>query len=405
MSLIQLDQAIEILLKNTKEIKETENISLLEAESFILAEDIYAKISNPPFDRSPLDGYTFNHLLSKGASLDSPIELDVLDEISAGSDKSILSPTSGAIQIMTGGPIPKGCDCVIRQEDVEYDKNNNTIKIFKETKKNENFCFMGEDYMTGDLLIEAGSKLTPNHIGLIASLGITNVKAFKKPAIGFISTGNELISPGSPLTFGKIYNSNQYFLSAKLKSLGCKIINFPILEDNPKVVAQSIEESYTKVDLFITTGGVSVGKYDIMHDVIKILNCEKLFWRVDIQPGTPVLASLYKEKIILSLSGNPFAALVNFEVLGKYVLSKLSKNLIPSPVRKKGLISEGFFPKLSKRRRFIRAIFRDGNVILSDTKHSSGQISSTLNKNALIDVPKGTRRLDKGDNVEVIIIE
>lgn len=405
MNNIQLEEAIKILLENTKAIEDIEEVSILDATSLILAEDIYAPISNPPFDRSPLDGFALHHLSSRNAEQDLPVDLSVCEEIMAGDwfDREI--PVHSAVRIMTGAPIPKGCNCVIKQEETDYNTETKRLKIYRELQKDENYCFEGEDYVKGELLIKKGEKLSSNHIGLIASLGIERLRVYRRPVIGVVTTGNELIHLGERLTSGKIYNSNLYLLSSKLKTLGCNVVSYPSIEDDPYTVSEFIKNEFSTLDMMITTGGVSVGELDIMHDVINLLKCRRLFWRVDIQPGTPVMASLYEDKILLSLSGNPFAALVNFELLGRPLLSKLSRSLTPPSPRRKGVIAKGSFSKKSKRRRFIRAFYDNGRVILDDNKHSSGQISSTLNKNALIDIKKGSSGLSSGDEVEVILID
>lgn len=405
MSDIQLEEAVETLLKNTKALGETEEVEIIEALSLILAEDIYAPFPNPPFDRSPLDGFALNHSATLGASKESPCEIVVVSEIMAGDFYREKVPPHSAVMIMTGAPIPRGCDCVIRQEEVQYDKGENLLKVFKELKRHDNYCFKGEDYKKEDLMIASGERLTSNHIGLLASLGIDRVRVYKRPVVSIMSSGDELVSPGKKLGDGQIYNSNLYLLGSRLRELGCRVILHPFIKDEVLDAAKYIKEHFHTSDLFITTGGVSVGKKDIMHEVIQELGFKKLFWRVDIQPGTPVLASISEGKILLSLSGNPFAALVNFELLGRPLLSKMSRGLVRPSRRIRTLLSEGEFPKKSKRRRFVRASYTDGTLSLDTVKHSSGQISSTLNKNALIDIEAGRLGLVPGDEVEVLIID
>ncbi|MEG3014611.1 MAG: molybdopterin molybdotransferase MoeA, partial [Cetobacterium sp.] len=297
-----------------------------------------------------------------------------------------------------------GCDCVIKQEDVLFDEKNKTFTLFKEMKKFENFCFLGEDLSVGDLVVEKGEVITYNHIGVLASLGIKNIQVLKKPKIGILSLGSELTMPGYALEEGKIYNSNLFTIASKLTYLGVETILYPPLRDDVDEVSNFIENHLDEIDLLITTGGVSVGKKDIMHDVLKKMHAERLFWKVDIQPGTPVLASLKNEKLILSLSGNPFASLVNFELLGRPILDKLSSGAI----RKTTTISAevvGEFSKKSVKRRFIRGYYSEGKVYINNDKHSSGTISSLLGKNSIVEILPGTPFLKDGDKVKVILID
>lgn len=361
-------------------------------------------MNNPPFNRSPLDGFTFNNTDTIGATKDNPIAFNVISEILAGDfcDKKNLSKE--AFRIMTGAPIPDGCNCVIKQEDVIFNEETKTLYVDRELKPFENFCFLGEDLKIDDLVIKQGEIITYNHIGVLASLGINTIKVLKKPKVGVLSLGSELTMPGKDLEKGKIYNSNLFTIVSKLKYLGVDGIIFPPMCDDSVSVSNFISEELKNIDFLITTGGVSVGKKDIMHDVIKKLGANRLFWKINIQPGTPVLASEKDGKLILSLSGNPFASLVNFELLGRPVLSKLSSNAIKNTTLVEGVVRGGFNKKSSKRR-FIRGYFRDGYIYLNDKKHSSGTISSLIGKNAIVEVLPGTPYLSEGDKVSVILID
>ncbi|WP_297407967.1 molybdopterin molybdotransferase MoeA [uncultured Cetobacterium sp.] len=404
MEHIDLEKAIELLIENTIALEQKEERNILESLGFVLGEDIYSPIDNPPFSRSPLDGFSFNNKISKNVSQNNPKEIDVFSEICAGDFLEKEVPFGSAVRIMTGAPIPKGCNCVLKQEEVEFNEENQTVTIYKEMKAFENFCYQGEDLEKGTLVIKKGELITYNHIGVFASIGINKVHVYKKPIIGILSLGNELTMPGERLESGKIFNSNLFTLASRLKSLGLESLIFNPLLDNINIVSDFIEANIHKVDLLITTGGVSVGKMDIMHDVIKKINAKRLFWKVNIQPGTPVLASVKNNKIILSLSGNPFASLVNFELLGRKILEKLSCNGIKSTYTLKAKVS-GNFKKKSIKRRFIRAQYINGDVFVNNDKHSSGMISSLLNKNALIDINPGNNGLNDGDIVEVILID
>lgn len=404
MTNIDLEKAKEILLDNTIPLQKLEEKDILESLGYVLGEDIFSPIDNPPFSRSPLDGFSFNSNLSKGVSKDTPKELSIFSEIYAGSIENREVPLDKVVRIMTGAPIPKNCNCVIKQEDVIFNENNNTITLFKEMSSYENYCFQGEDLKKGTLIMKKQEVITYNHIGVLSSLGINKVKVYKKPIVGILSLGSELLMPGSKLQPGKIFNSNLFTLASKLKTLGIDCKLFPPIPDDTSAVAYFIESKIKDIDILITTGGVSVGKMDIMHDVINYLNAKRLFWKVNIQPGTPVLASIFKDKIILSLSGNPFASLVNFELLGRDVLNKLSSGGIKKTLTLKGEIV-GDFNKKSSKRRFIRAEYQNGKVFVNNSKHSSGMISSLLNKNSLIDIQAGNLGLHSGDIVEVILID
>ncbi|MDX8336035.1 molybdopterin molybdotransferase MoeA [Candidatus Cetobacterium colombiensis] len=404
MEQINLENAIEILLENVKPLKEIEEKYILDSLGFVLAEDIISPLNNPPFNRSPLDGFTFNNLDTLGATKENPITFKVISEVFAGDfSKETLNPKE-AFRIMTGAPIPNGCNCVIKQEEVSFDENTKVLEIYRELKPFENFCFLGEDLKVGEIVVKKGEVITYNHIGVFASLGINLVKVFKKPKVGILSLGSELTMPGEPLKEGKIFNSNLFTLISKLKYLGVEGIMYPPMSDDPLTVTNFISKELKNLDILITTGGVSVGKKDIMHDVIRELEAKRLFWKINIQPGTPVLASVKDEKLILSLSGNPFASLVNFELLGRPVLSKMSLNSIKETSTIDGIV-RGEFSKSSSKRRFIRGYFKNGEIFLNNNKHSSGTISSLIGKNAIVEIAPGTPQLKDGDKVKVILID
>lgn len=401
MESIELEFALQIIGESIKQISSTEKIKIEDARCRIIEEDIYAPINQPPFNRSPLDGYALKSEDTVGASKSKPIRLKVINEIFAGGNINSSVKKNEAIRIMTGAEIPKGADCVIRQENTNYDMNE--VEIYSELSKYENYCFVGEDVQKGSKLISKGEKLTYVHIGLLALMGITEVVVKRKPRIGVISTGDELINSGQPLSKGKIYDSNSVTISMRLLDFGCEIISSKIIGDEVHKVSEYINNIIDNVDVIITTGGVSVGKKDIMHEVIKDINANRLFWRVNIKPGTPVIYSMYKNKPILSLSGNPFAAIATFELMGRELIYKLTGDMDLKQVKKKSFMEDEFL-KESQGRRMVRGIYKNNKVYLPQGGHSSGVMASMLGCNCLIDIKPGTKKLLKGDEVEIIMI-
>lgn len=284
---ISLEQAISVLLEHTKKIEAVEEVPLLEAPGRVLAEDAVATFDNPPFDRSPLDGYTFAAAGTKGATKEAPAAFIVIGEECAGDFFAAEVPAGSAVRLMTGAAIPKGCDCVVRQEDVTVEDGR--IFVPYELHHHENYCFAGEDVRKGTRAVERGTELTAAHLGVLASLGFGTVKVLRRPRVAIASTGDELVLPGEPLRPGKIYNSNLYALAGRLRELGFEPEVLGILPDDAEQAAAVIADWQAKADLFLTTGGVSVGKKDIMHEVVRLIGT-RLFWRVCIKPGAPVIA-------------------------------------------------------------------------------------------------------------------
>ncbi|GKT31500.1 Molybdopterin biosynthesis protein MoeA-like protein, partial [Aduncisulcus paluster] len=237
---------------------------------------------------------------------DKPVILRVVSKILAGESGDVSLQRGEAVRIMTGAPIPPACTAVIRQEDTDYGQVN--VQINRPVTAYQNYCHAGEDYKEGQILVEKGSRLFPEHLGIIASTGKHEVEVRKKLTVGLLSTGAELTEPGESLEQGQIYNSGQYLIGARIKELGCKLVRLKAFGDDARRTAQEIDQAFDSCDLIVTTGGVSVGEKDIMHPVNEILATEKLFWGIDLKPGTPALASLHKGKLLLGLSGNPNAA-------------------------------------------------------------------------------------------------
>ncbi len=401
MENIELEIALKIIEESVEEIEDTQIIKIEEARGRIIEENIYATINQPPFDRSPLDGYAIKSKDTVGASKSSPVKLKVVGEIVAGKSINTILNENEAIRIMTGAQIPKGADCVIKQEDTNYDMKE--VEIYSELKEFQNYCFTGEDIRKGNKLISKGEKLTYIHIGLLATMGITEVLVKRKPKVAIISTGDEVVSGGEVLTEGKIYDSNRITISMRTMDFGCDVASSKIVGDEPSNVVKLIDDIIEDVDVVITTGGVSVGKKDIMHEVIRDMKAKRLFWRVNMKPGTPVMYSIYKNKPILSLSGNPFAAIATFELMGRQVIHKLTGDLDLKQKKVKSIMSDEFL-KASKGRRLIRAIYQNNKVYLPNGGHSSGVLSSMLGCNCLIDIKAGTPSLLEGDEVEIILI-
>ena len=399
--MISLEQAIEKLVDACKPVTRTRLVSLERAINRIAAEDVHASIDMPPFDRSPVDGYALRSEDIAKAAPDRPIKLRVTAEIPAGAFiESVLAPGC-AVRIMTGGMLPKGADCVVKQEDT--DDGEGQVEFYAPAKHMKNICFKGEDIKKGTLILKLDTAVSYAHVGVLASVGRSRIIVRDRVRAGILSTGDELTMPGEPLEQGKIYNSNLFLLTGRMEQLGAEVTTLYKAPDDVDEVCNIINREIDGTDVFFTTGGVSVGRRDIMHPVLKRLEAEILFWKVALKPGTPVLAAIYRNKAVLCLSGNPFAALTDFELLGRPALSKLSGDLSFKHTRAMGVMADSF-PKSSPQRRFIRAIYRDNSVYLPPYSHSSGALMSLIGCNALIDVPAGSPGLSPGDEVELIML-
>lgn len=397
-SFITLEEAIYILNNNIKSL-EVEAVDLLKGIGKVLAEDVYSKIDNPPFDKSAMDGYA----VIASDTLVQNAELKVIDEVFAGeiSSKEVVFGT--AIKIMTGAPIPKGANAVIKQEDVIW--RSEIIKINKSVHINENICFKGEDIKEGNLLVCKNKTLDYADIGIIASSGITKVKVYKKPKIAFISSGDEVLDIGEALSSGKIYNSNKYSILARIEELGYEVVNFHHVKDSSEEIGKWIKQFSKDADLIITTGGASVGEKDLIKEAIDGINGKKIFWKINIKPGSAILCSKYNNTLIISLSGNPTAALTTFELVVRTTLEKLSGKEEIGIKRGKAILLD-YLSNKSLKRRFVRGkVFLDNEkqvVSITQVKSGNGILSSTLNSNCLIEIKDGIDEVKAGEIVDII---
>ncbi len=401
MGELTLKQAQELLLAKTETVRDTEEISLWEGGGRTLAEDIFAGQDQPPFARSPLDGYAVRSWDIAGASKERPARLSVIDEVDAGQVSGMRVEKGTAIRIMTGAPVPEGADCIVRQEDTDYGEEK--VEVYREVGAYENYCFAGEDYRAGTQVLEKGTKLGAIELGTLASLGREKVRVFRRVRAAVLTTGDELVLPGEERKPGKIYDANLYTMATRLTALGAEVIRKGRTGDKPEEAAAWIREAGEKADIIVTTGGVSVGKKDIMHEVLKLLDCERIFWKIAIKPGMPTLCAQYGGKLLICLSGNPFGAAVNLELLVRPVLAKMAGRKAPELLRLSA-VSESEFPKRSGVTRYVRAFYEEGKVRIPEGSNASGILSSMCGCNCLIEIPAGTAALKKGDRVWIVLL-
>ncbi len=405
MENVSVEQAISLIEKNTKKILSSETKTLLDSSNRVLAYDAISKINQPPFNRSAFDGYACLCDDIQYATKENPVVLNVIDEVLAGQNKDISLNTGEAVRIMTGGIVPKNATCVIMQE--KTDLGDDTVTIYSSCKYMSNICIEGEDYKKGSVLLKKDTKLNYIDAGILASSGIFNVDVYKKPVISLFTTGDEVIDSEDTLTKAKVYNSNVYLISNRLKELGFDVSIHKHFADDEEALAKYLKEYSKKSDLIITTGGVSVGKRDILHPALKLANANRVFWRVNKQPGTPVIFSTLNDIPILSLSGNPFACVANFELFGRVALSKLSSDNTLLPNTCHSTLQQDFMKK-SFKRRYIRAkhsVNEKGESIVSIGENNSpGALSVLRDYNCFVEIKEGTEYVKKGTLVKVILL-
>ena len=400
---VTIEKANEILLNEYADIRTVE-LPILDSLDHVLAEDIVSDMNMPPFDRSPLDGYAYKSEDGKNASLDSPVVLEVIDSIQAGYISHKRIENGQAIRIMTGAKIPEGADAVIRYEDTEF--TDKEVKIFKFLKPQSNIVKAGEDMKTGDLVLHKGMTIGPAEIGILASLGRNRIKVYSRPKVAILATGDELIDINENLKEGKIRNSNSYTIAAQVKRLGGEAVMLGICKDNTEDAKLELDSALKWADLVIVTGGASVGDADITKEALKAAGADILFWKVNMKPGSPIIAAKYKNKFLFGLSGNPAAAYITFELFVRPTLLRLMGKTKYNLMEVSSIL-ESNFNKTGSQNRYVRAFTckKEGRYYTTLTnKHSSGILSSLSGKNSLFFVPAGTTPYKKGDEIKVQLI-
>lgn len=394
---ITIEQAQQRLLERLSPL-DGELVPVRQAVGRILTRPVSAPLAQPPFDRSPLDGYAVRAADLAGASAEHPAVLTVTDTLFAGDESRVPVSPGQAVRLMTGAMLPAGADCVIRQEDT--DRGTIQVQIFKALPSGANCIRRGEEYGPGDCLLAAGQRVDPAAAAVAAGAGLTALPVRRRPRAAVLATGDEVCPPGQPLTPGKIHDANTAYLTARLDQLGvdCRA---EAVGDDEAALAAALTRLGREADLVVTTGGVSVGQKDFLETVLRHLGAELLFHGIAMKPGMPTLCALREGTVFLCLSGNPFSAAVAFELLAPPALAVLAEDPALLPVRTTARAAADI-EKAGTPRRFLRATCR-GGVVTAPGSQANGQMRSMVGCNCLVDMAEGTVCIRKDEPVSVVL--
>jgi molybdopterin molybdotransferase len=379
---------------------------LLEALGLPVCEDISAPMDLPAFDNSAMDGYAVRFDDVSTASEDRPVHLPVVGEMAAGQTKLFALSPGTTVRIMTGAPIPQGADAVVP---VEWtDGGVAAVRITQAPTLNQHVRRRGEDVQTGDVLLEDGTVLGPRQLGLLASVGRSQVRSRPRPRVVIISTGSELREPGSQLGHDSVYDANSYMLAAAARSAGAIAYRVGIVSDDPQEFSDALSDQLVRADLVVTSGGVSKGTYDVVKEALSELGTVH-FGEVAMQPGKPQGFGVVGEDAtpIFTLPGNPVSSYVSFEV---FVVPAIRRMMGRLPYRRplvRALTSQGF-SSVPGKRQFVRAGFEIDNMGAHVTPiggHGSHLVGDLSEANALIVVPEEVTSVDPGTQVQVLVLD
>lgn len=389
---------------------EVEWVSLRNSLARFIAEDILADHDVPAFDRSPYDGFALRAEDTKEASSEQPVEFEVIDHIGAGVVSAKTIGPFQAIRIMTGAKIPDGANVVIMLELTKtFEKDGKSYMSLKRPlKKGDNISRQGEEVLEGNVMLKKGTKITPGVTALLATFGYAVVPVVKKPVIGIISTGTELLQVSDAMVDGKIRNSNLSMVYAQILEGGGEPLDLGGVSDDFDKSYYAVKAALSKVDFLITTGGVSVGDFDFLPAIYEKLGAQVLFNKVAMRPGSvTTVAAMPNGQLLFGLSGNPAACFVGFELFVKPMIYKWSLKKQPFPDFAEAKLTHDF-PKANPFTRFVRAALGFTGSQLSVTPtglDKSSAVTSIAEANCFIVLPGGTRGFRAGDQVHVLLIQ
>lgn len=380
-----------------------ESVALAESWRRVLAQDVTAPFDFPPFDRSPLDGYAVVAAEVAAATPAAPVALRQVGNVPAGRVAAAAVQPGTACRIMTGAPLPAGATGVVRLEDTAACGGD--VVVYRGAGAASNICRQGEEITQGERVLSAGTVVNTGVMGLLALLGVTRPLVHQRPRVAIVATGSEIVPVEAPLGPGQIHNSNTYMLTAQVQEAGAAVVGTALAADDVAAIAAALT-AVPPCEVVLTTGGASVGDYDLIETVYQRLGITLLFKRVSMKPGMPVLAGIKDQRLYLGLSGNPAAACVSFEQLARPVLLKMGgRRDWFRPVVQAALAAP--FGKASGARRFVWGIVRQGpQGLLAEplTWQGNGMLRSAARANAIIIVPADSPPLPAGAMVDVMLL-
>jgi molybdopterin molybdotransferase len=388
--MISFNEAKNIVNQNSALMKDVEQIALYESLNRVLAQDIVADIDMPPFDKSAMDGFA-----CKRADINK--ELNLIGVTRAGDKENLIVNEGECVKIMTGGKMPTGADCVLAVEDTK-ENDGKIVFIANETKSN--FVKRAYDIKKGDVVLRKGSLIKPQQIAVMASVGILKPLVYQQLKVAVLTTGDEIVEPHIVPVDSQIRNSNASQLLAQIRRTGALPMYMGIVGDNKDITKQAISEGLQLADVLLITGGVSMGDYDFVPDILKELGVDIKFDKVAVKPGKPTVFGVADSCFVFGLPGNPVSSFIIFETIAKELIYRAMGNeFIPFQIET--TINEDFSRRTASRTEWIPVyINNDGTLGVVDY-HGSAHIHALCYANAIMKIEQGVKSLEKGEKVNV----
>ncbi|MFQ5656243.1 MAG: gephyrin-like molybdotransferase Glp [Candidatus Methylomirabilales bacterium] len=400
--MVPVEEVREIILASVEKLG-WEYAELLDALGRVLAEEIIAPEPIPPWDNAAMDGYALRSEDSRGASTEQPVELRMIGTVGAGQIYDGLVEKGQAVRIMTGAPMPRGADTVIRQEDTQA--TDQGVFLLRQVRSGQNVRYKGEDVKAGEQVLVSGTLCRPGVVGLLAALGRKRVAVHQRPRVGILATGDELLRWDEAPTPGKIHNSNSHALAAQVLQAGAVPVLVGPVADTPDLIAERIREGL-RGDLLLTSGGVSVGDFDLMGETLEQLGADVRVRKVNMRPGKPFTFALLKGKAIFALPGNPISCMVTFELFVRPALRKMQgrRRLFHSEVTATAGQS---ISNRDRRPAYLRVILTQtdaGYTARLTGDQGSAMLHSMAHADGLAVVP-GETEIPAGSEVRILLLD
>lgn len=413
--MISVEEALSQILEHVRPL-DPERVPILEGLGRVLAQEIISDIQIPPFDNSAMDGYAVRAADVAAATPGSPVRLEVIGSVAAGYVIETRLRPGTAVRIMTGAPLPEGADAIVPYEDTsDFDRSKEerlvrpafTVEVRQPVVPRDHVRPAGEDIVRGERVLAPGRLLRPQEIGVLVSLGHETVQVHRRPRVAILATGDELLDVHEPLVPGKIRNSNEYTNAALVTRTGGIPIRLGIARDAREDLVVKIRAGLDQgADLFLTSGGVSVGDYDVVKDVLGTEG-EMQFWQVNMKPGKPLAFGLLSGGVpLIGLPGNPVSAMVSFEQFARPAILKMLGHVDLAKPTVRAVVDEAV--SNSGRRGFIRVIVtrqEDGWHARTTGEQGSGVLTSMAKANGLAIIPEGTYQVAAGTELTVQMLD
>ncbi len=391
--MLTYEDALRVVLESARGL-EAEEVELALTADRILAQDVESDIDMPPFDKSAMDGYACRRA-------DLANELTIIETIPAGYAPQERIGANQCAKIMTGGPVPRGADCVIM---VEFTKMPTARTVrFVGTQTRDNICPKGEDVKAGQLVLRAGTRIRPQHIAILAAVGCISPCVSRQPSVGVISTGDELVTPAERPGPSQIRESNGCQLSAQAEQIGAVVMNYGITADREEDIDRTLRKAMVENDVVVLSGGVSAGDYDHVPQIMARTGVDVLFRKVAVKPGKPTVFGIGEEACCFGLPGNPVSSFVIFELMVKPFLYKMMGH-DHKPVCAFLPLTEPVRRKKTERQSWLPVAITDAFAVEPIEYHGSAHVGALCEADGLISIDAGVAEIERGATVRVRLI-